>query len=318
MSKMVVIFVAGQAQNLMLPGLMAKCEGEEFFIFSAYPFAGGCKGRVFNIKPSNFWEGLKLLYGILFVSWRLRFARKIDFYAPHVLNFLANKIYFSFRHKIDFYYLFDGILNYREVPANFGDMRKYQNRQAFKSFLIFHVYVRSLGGVVDQELRNVKGMMVPEGVLEDKLSFRLPVWKVEGIKGSYKPKDRILVLPPPLKGKELQVFQEKLERLLLDEHPNNLVLIKPHPSQVGSDLDFMSLIKRGLSVERVSDVRPAETVFIERECCAVVSSTSSALLLLKSLYPEAKAYSIIGDAERSDKELMRVVDVMVGSGVTLI
>lgn len=313
----ILIFVLGQAQALMLPALVGEYEGEEIFVFSVYSVPKELGVRVVNIKPSSFWGAGSLLFWSMFIGKRLKKFDEVVIFTPHILNFMANKFYYLCRDRVSLFFLFDGILNYRKVLADQEPMLSYQHRQKLKSRLVLHKYRAVCGRMVDTRLEGAKGLVGPEGVIESRLDFDLPVKKIPLLLGEYNPQRNVLVLEPCLGEVEILDFQSRLVALVKSQYGDCTLLIKPHPSMSKSALDFAALDKCGVGVQLLANTGPAELIFVERGCVAVFSSLSSALLLIKAVFPSADAYAILTGEETKDFELGRVVSLMKDVGVVL-
>ncbi|MEE1949591.1 hypothetical protein V0R48_11455 [Pseudomonas alcaligenes] len=314
----VLIFVLGQAQALMLPALVREYEGEAVFVFSVYPVPRDLGVRVINIKPSSFFDGGALILWAVIVGWRLKRFSEVVIFTPHILNFMANKFYYLCRDRVSLFFLFDGILNYRKVLADQEPMLSYQRRQRFKSGLVLHRYRAVRGRVVDTQLEGAKGLVGPEGIIESRLDFDLPVKKIPLLLGGYSPQRAVLVLEPRLEGAALSDFQSRLSGIIKSQYSDCTVLVKPHPSLTKSALSFTELEKFCVSVQLLANTAPAELMFAEYGCIAVFSSLSSALLLIKAVFPSVDAYAILTGDEIKDFELRRIVGLMESVGVVLV
>lgn len=313
----ILIFVLGQAQALMLPALVREYEREEVFVFSVYPVPEDLGVRVINIKPSSLFDGMALVFWSIIVGRRLKRFDEVVIFTPHILNFMANKFYYLCRDRVSLFFLFDGILNYRKVFADQEPMLSYQHRQRIKSSLVLHRYRAVCGRMVDTRLEGAKGLVGPEGIIESHLDFDLPVKKIPLLLGGYNPQRNVLVLEPCLEGAALSGFQSRLVEIIKSQYGDCTLLVKPHPSLSKSALDFTALSKYCVGIQLLANTGPAELIFAERGCVAVFSSLSSALLLIKAVFPSVGAYAILTGEEAKDFELGRVVSLMKDVGVVL-
>lgn len=313
-----IIFVLGQAQNIILPSLLEQIDDEIVKVFTVYPMEVKSNVKIVNIKPSSI-KGMILM---LLEVWRtvreLKKCSRMKLYAPHILNFLANKLYSKFSSKCELYYLFDGILNYRNVSANSGNILKYQKKQAVKSWLVLHKYKYLSGEMVDQGLLGVAGLCVPSGVLLDKLTFSLPIHVLQSSISKFVPRQRILVLEPPLNGGEVGIFENKLIDLIVDKYPLFDVFIKCHPSMSKSNLNLEVFKNREINVKYIDEPRPAELIYQELQCAAVISTNSSALLMIKVNFPGSEVYSIGINTSYAEPSLVEIDSIMLGAGVIFI
>lgn len=314
-----IIFILGQAQNIILPDLLEHIGGGTIKIFTVYPVKVAHDVKVINIKPSSLKDSFVMILEIWCMLWGLRKYSRVKLYTPHILNFLVNKTYYKLSTKCELYYLFDGILNYRSVRADAGNMQGYQKKQALKSLFLLHKYRPVRGEVVNQELEGVAGLYVPSGVLIDKLKFSRPVHVLQTNISQFVPLRRVLVLEPPLLASEVNVFKDKLLKLITEQFLGFDIFIKRHPSMLKSNINIDDYRgKHGINIQHVNEASPAELIYQELKCAAVISTNSSALLMIKTNFPSSEVYSINVDASSSDTSLMEVENIMRSSGVIFI
>ncbi|SDK05352.1 polysialyltransferase family glycosyltransferase [Pseudomonas indica] len=315
MRKASVIFVLGQAQNIILRQILERVDGTDVYLFTVYPPLAPVQGRVIGIRPVGLLNLVLMCLKVVFYCFRIRRYAEVDIYTPHLMNFVANKVYYSNVDRVSLYYLFDGILNYRRVSAFSGAMVDYQVKQRRKSVFIFHRYVRLMSDVVDQDVKGVRGMLVPQGVILDKLQFDGSVTTIGGDVGMVASGNGVLVLEPPMDAVTAKSFESRLYDMLLTHYRGRDILIKPHPSRAGSLMDLAKFKAAGFSVDVTSSVEPAEVFFFKSHCQTVVSTTSSALLMIKCLCPAAMAISLAGEGDFSDSAMKEVLGLMKDSGV---
>lgn len=313
-----VIFVLGQAQNIILSSLLKALGDDDVWLFTVYPVECSSKVRVVNIKPTKIGQLVVMLISVWRAIRALRNSGEINIYTPHLLNFLANKIYYRFRERAKLHYLFDGILNYRSVSASQAWALSYQKKQVYKSLAILHKYRFAHGEVVDVDLEGVEDLYVPSGVVVKSLKFKKPVVILPTSVSGFSADRRVLVLEPPLHGAALQTFQDKLLALITAEFSGYEVYIKYHPSMSRSKLDINRLTSARAGFQVLSEQSPAEYVYRDLCCEALISSNSSALLMVKVNYPDAKVYSIDCLGVDADPSIKEVEKIMKESGVVIL
>lgn len=315
MRKASVIFVLGQAQNIILPQVLERVKDTDVYLFTVYPPLSPVQGCVVGIKPSGLLNLVLMCFKVMLYCVRIKRYDVVNVYTPHLMNFVVNKIYYSNIDRVSLYYLFDGILNYRSVSASSCSMVDYQVKQRRKSIFILHRYVRLMKDVVDQSVKGVKGILVPRGVMLDKLKFDGPVTALDGDFGITVSGDGVLVLEPPMDTLAAKSFENHLYDMLMIHFRGRHILVKPHPSRAVSLMDLAKFKAAGLSVDVTNSVEPAELFFFRSHCQAVVSTTSSALLMIKCLCPTAMVISLAGEDDFSDPAMSEVLGLMRDSGV---
>lgn len=285
-----LIFILGQAQALILPELLKTHTEGKSYILSPYEINKFANTQYINIKPKSTTEYIKLIFQIFRLTAKIRKAAELLIYTPHLMNFLANKFYFANKDKTKLYYLFDGTLNYRPVSANEEPALSYQNRQKIKSLAVFHRYVFLRNQIVDTKLQGAQAFIGPNGMIESRLLCDLPIHKLNIELGEYNPKRKILLLEPILPSDKLIEFENWAKKVISDNFPGYQLIIKPHPSAPASLLNKSKMSDCCTDVVVLSDKSPAELIFSREGCSVVLSTLSSATLLIKTAFPLTQAY----------------------------
>ena len=312
-----LIFILGQAQALILPELLKIHAKGNVYIFSPYEINEFANTKYINIKPKSAAEYAKLIFQIFRLTAKIRKAAELFIYTPHLMNYLANKFYFANKDKIKLYYLFDGTLNYRPVSANEEPALSYQNRQKIKSLAVFHKYVFLRNQIVDTKLRGAQAFIGPNGMIESRLLCDLPIHKINIELGDYTPKRKILLLEPILPSDKLIEFENWARKVISDNLSNYQLIIKPHPSAPASLLNTNKLSDCCTDVIVLSEKSPAELIFSREGCSVVLSTLSSATLMIKTAFPLAQAYITTQTQIETDGNLHIIKLIMKEAGVNI-
>lgn len=292
MKKVNIIFILGHIQTLMLPIIIDGMNGP-VFVFSSHKIVKKKGLYYINLKPKFYIIPISLIRYLHCVLYMV-LARRIDLYTPHLMNFVANKIYYSNVKKIGLSFLFDGILNYRDVDSLSSEILKYQNKQKRKSLLLLHDYVYSRNGVVDKDLQKKTTLLVPGFALIDRLRFsgKIKILKQEKKAASIELPGTALILGPggnvnlnDFMGSVVNFFTEK---------SITTFYYKPHPSSLGKEVDFRQLREMtGVNVLMIDKSVSAEFFFQENRCEYIISGLSSALISIKSFDPDVQVACVI-------------------------
>ena len=325
MKKISIVFVLGFNQKLILSELLKKIKESKVIICTVYDISDININNIdvidIAMKHKSIFKIIKSFSNVIKLNNMIKSYDCVDLYTPFLLNFAVNKIYYSHIKKTRLFYLFEGILNYRDVFSFNFIIKKYQKRQFLKSLFIFHWFKMIKNEITRDNKLNLKALIFPKGAIVEVLKLRYPFLSLVELDTSNmlptKIKEEVLVLEPPFYNKiERKIFQNKVFCLIREEYIRHDIFIKPHPSKQKTELKLNNYLNNDIFAHLLDCSMPAEELFFKRGCCAVISTNSSALLLIKSINAASKVYSIsTGFESKNDPSLTEIKKMMQQLGI---
>ena len=248
-----------------------------------------------NIKQVNI-ESSSIL-SMFFSFFRFRNELKkiiaeyseIDIYISHPFHVISN--YLFFHPKITNRYIFeDGIMNYYDAQVPKTKKMKELIKRAVSRVLGFPFtdYQGFLSGVGERPYDGAY-LSYPSSAVKKECLGKLTQVRAAATSGLNLKHDRILFLDQPTDAFMDAETKKNAVLQLLDECEGKSVYYKPHPSDT-SNPQWPSL--NIIALQQGLKSMPAELVINEILPGKVISFSSSALINIKSLYPDIECISI--------------------------